>query len=144
MRTAPPSSDWSPPAGSSFSDSVRGLLSSVMVYLETRCSLLKVELGQALRNGIWAAILAVFATTCFFVMYVSGMVAFTLWIADRWWEAQVLPAALTVAGAHALLGMLSVAMMLWAVKSRKMFQETRRELEEDKRWLNLQTAKSKN
>jgi uncharacterized membrane protein YqjE len=145
MRQVPNSTLETPPArGSSLSGSVRSLLSAVVQYLETRSELVKLEAGQALRHGLYKALLALFALTCLFIAYVTGMVALTLWIADEWWSGRVLPASLVVAGSHLLLAIVSGTLLLWSGRGAKLFELTRQEFQEDKRWLHPQTETSKN
>lgn len=113
------------------------LLSSLVVYAETRWKLFKVESGQAMRLGIRVVALALFALACAFIMYVCGMVGVTLWIAEKWWDGAVMPAAFIMAGAHLLLLLGSAAMILWSLRRSQLFHDTRTEFKEDKRWLHL-------
>jgi uncharacterized membrane protein YqjE len=113
--------------GSSLSDSVRTLLSSLVTYLETRWQLFKVESGQAMRLGIQVAI-------------VCAMVGVTLWIAHQWWDGSVMPAAFIMAGTHLLLLLGCAGFIVWSLRGRQLFHDTRTEFKEDKRWLHLQTT----
>jgi uncharacterized membrane protein YqjE len=133
------SSPWSSgiERGNSLSDSVRGLLSSLVVYAETRWQLLKVESGQALQLGIRLAVLALFALLCAVITYVCSMVGITLWIAERWWNGSVMPAVFIMAGAHLVLLLASAATIVGSLRGRDLFHDTRTEFEEDKRWLHL-------
>ena len=136
------SSSWSSPAdrGNSLSDSFRSLLSSLVVYAETRWKLFKVESEQAMRLGIRVVALALFALVCAFITYVCSMVGITLWIAAHWWGGAVMPAAFIMAGAHLLLLLGCVGLILWSLRGRQLFHDTRTEFKEDKRWLHLQTT----
>jgi uncharacterized membrane protein YqjE len=133
------SSPWSSglERGTGFSDSLRALLSSLVVYAETRWKLFKVESGQAVRLGIRLAVLALFALLCAGITYVCTMVGITLWIAERWWDGSVMPAAFVMAGAHLLLLLASAGTIVWSLRGRDLFHDTRTEFEEDKRWLHL-------
>lgn len=126
--------------GSSLSDSVRALLSSLVTYLETRWKLFKVESGEAVRLGIRVAIVTAFGLACALVMYVCTMVGATLWIAHQWWDGAVMPAAFIMAGAHLVLLLGCLGYILWSLRKQHLFHDTRTEFKEDKRWLHLQTT----
>ncbi|QIF00808.1 phage holin family protein [Roseimicrobium sp. ORNL1] len=128
--------------GHSLSDSVRTLLSSLMTYLETRWQLFKVESEQAMRLGIQVAIAALFGLACAFVMYVCAMVGVTLWIAHQWWDGAVMPAAFIMAGVHLLLLSGCAGFIVWALRGRELFHDTKTEFKEDKRWLHMQQTTS--
>ncbi len=139
-----PPATWTPPAkGSSLSDSVRSLLSSVVTYFEARSELLKLEMSQALRHWLRTLLIGLFILVCLFIAYVTGMVALTLWVAETWWQGRVLPALLVIAGSHAGLGLLLGLVLMASGRGKKLFEQTRREFEEDKRWLH-RTGTSKN
>jgi uncharacterized membrane protein YqjE len=133
------SSSWSSglERGNSLSDSLRTLLSSLVVYAETRWQLFKVESGQAVRLGIRLAVLALFTLLCAVITYVCGMVGITLWIAGHWWNGEVMPAAFIMAGAHLALLLASAGAIVWSLRGKDLFHDTRTEFEEDKRWLHL-------
>ena len=139
---APSSPSWSSRLdhGGGFSDSVRALLSSLVTYLETRWQLFKVESGEAMRLGMRVALVAVFALTCAFVMYVCAMVGVTLWIAHQWWDGAVMPAAFIMAGVHLALLLGCAGYIMVALRRQQLFHDTRTEFKEDKRWLHLQTT----
>jgi uncharacterized membrane protein YqjE len=126
--------------GSSLSDSVRTLLSSLVTYLETRWKLFQVESGEAMRLGIRVAVVTVFGLACAFVMYVCAMVGVTLWIAHQWWDGAVMPAAFIMAGVHLVLLLGCLGYILWSLRKQRLFHDTRTEFKEDKRWLHLQTT----
>lgn len=138
--SSPPSWSSRLDHGSSLSDSVRTLLSSLVTYLETRWKLFKVESGEAMRLGIRVAMVAVFGLACAFVMYVCAMVGVTLWIAHQWWDGAVMPAAFIMAGVHLVLLLGCLGYILWSLRKQQLFHDTRTEFKEDKRWLHLQTT----
>ncbi|RBP47460.1 putative superfamily III holin-X [Roseimicrobium gellanilyticum] len=138
--SSPPSWSSHLDRGNSLSDSVRTLLSSLVTYLETRWKLFKVESGEAMRLGIQVAVVTLFALACAFVMYVCAMVGVTLWIAHQWWDGAVMPAAFIMAGVHLLLLLSCAGFIIWSLRGRKLFHDTRTEFKEDKRWLHLQTT----
>lgn len=144
MQSPPHSGPEKNPAG--VTGTLRRLLAAAVMYLEARFRLACMEGGGAFK--ILAAVIVAGLTSLLFVAiaYVLLMLALVGWIAARWWQGDLAPAAAVVAAAH-LAG--AAALACWAVhalstSSKTLFHATRHEFQQDKLWLTSSQPNSRN
>lgn len=125
-----------PPCG--IAESLKDIFRAVGNYLSVRWSLFRAEASHAASPVVGIVVAAVCMVVCAFIGYIAAWAGVVFWAAHRWLDGNPAIPVLVMAGIHlAAAG----ALLLWLrrrARSLSLFNETRRELEEDQRWLKSQ------
>jgi uncharacterized membrane protein YqjE len=111
------------------------MVAALTRYAGARAELFQREAVLARRHIVTITILGIIVGACFTLGYVALMAALTAWMARVWWDGQWAPALAVTGGAHvaAAIACAVAARHVW--KKHGFFPATRRELNEDRKWL---------